>query len=511
MQVTLMARNAKVVELVDNFYFKGNLTNEQVRILDTLYKLGKVENLKNIFKHKNVVLHDFQTLDIALCYFNPKFIIGERPGSGKTLIAAGLLEVLRRKGKLDKKVLCVTKSDSLYQFSNEISYFTDLKLLELYGDSKKIKQIVSYNDVDAYDGIVIPHNTIINNYFNVFMSENKHKFNILIFDESSVLKSHKTRTYEVAHQLFKNMERIVMLNGTVFELNIYDFINQLSILDADILPPKYKLERDYCIFGFENGYWSTVNGKRKFNKIWKLKGYKNQEEFREKVHYFYVQHNRKEGPEHTFSLVPVDISEEQKNIINDSNYMFVLNSPNTEYYRFDFNKKNVPKLGSLVDLVKEVIKSKPVIYCYYIDAQNVIKHELEKEGISSIILNGAVDLETRDLIRQNFVETDKYDVLITNVQKAINLPTSDVLIFYTIPSNPAMAYQIMCRIDRNNYLVSKDYFFLCAVNSREGDIILDIVKDREINANLFSGHDRFVFQRIASQIEEIRRKSGYSK
>lgn len=506
-----MARRSKNVELVNNFYYKGNLTDEQVRTLDTLYELGKVENLKNIFKHKNVTLHDFQTLDIALCYYNPKFIIGERPGSGKTLIAAGLLETLKRKGKLNKKVLCVTKSDSLYQFSNEISYFTDLKLMELYGDSKRIQKLVSNNNIDTYNGIVIPHNTIINNYFNVFMSENKHKFGTLIFDESSVLKSHKTRTYEVAKQLFKNIERIVMLNGTVFELNIYDFINQISILDEDILPPKYKIERDYCVFGFGNGYWSTVNGKRKYNRTWELKGYKNQEEFREKVHYFYVQHNRKEGPEHTFALVPVGISDVQKNIVDDSNYMFVLSSPNTEFYRFDFSRKNVPKLGVLVDLVKDVVKSKPVIYCFYLDAQQVIKQELEKEGISSVILNGAVELEARDAIRQKFVETNEHDVLITNVQKAINLPTSDVLIFYTIPSNPAMAYQIMCRIDRNNYLVSKDYFFLCVVNSREGDIILDIVKDREINANLFSGHDRIVFQRIASQIEEIRKKSGYSK
>ena len=60
-----------------------------------------------------------------------------------------------------------------------------------------------------------------------------------------------------------------------------------------------------------------------------------------------------------------------------------------------------------------------------------------------------------------------YDCIITNVKKAVNIVGSQAMIFYDIPTNPQITYQIMGRIDRNNFDEKRTYHFLVYLNSPE--------------------------------------------
>ena len=89
----------------------------------------------------------------------------------------------------------------------------------------------------------------------------------------------------------------------------------------------------------------------------------------------------------------------------------------------------------------EFVDDKIMVYCFHLDAQQVIADELRKIGRNPVILNGADDDETR---WQKMTEFNKgqYDVIIANIMKSLNLYGGDVCIFYTVLSNPSKIFQV---------------------------------------------------------------------
>ena len=74
------------------------------------------------------------------------------------------------------------------------------------------------------------------------------------------------------------------------------------------------------------------------------------------------------------------------------------------------------------------------------------------------------------------------------------------MIFYDVPTNPQLTYQIMGRIDRNNFKDSKSYHFLMYLKSPEMQNMIDLAYFREVHSGKFTGQYEDVYKKLIKQL-----------
>src|SRR5699024_5976791 len=134
--------------------------------------------------------------------------------------------------------------------------------------------------------------------------------------------------------------------------------------------------------------------------------------------------------------------------------------------------------------------------------QVTVANLLKQKGYKVKILNGEVTAEEKSKVIDEF-NNYKLDTLVFNIQKAINLPTSDRVIFYDIPTMPQQTSQIKARIDRNNYTAIKHYDFFCYYESPEWVNISRLGHFREHHSNEFTGQHDNVYSELLEQMMEF--------
>src|SRR5699024_4038014 len=132
-------------------------------------------------------------------------------------------------------------------------------------------------------------------------------------------------------------------------------------------------------------------------------------------------------------------------------------------------------------------------------SQETIKKELKKLGYRVGLINGSLSSKEKDDVVDKFNKY-KLDVLVFNVQKALNIPTSDRIILYDIPIMPHETRQIMGRIDRNNYDTPKLYDFLCYLESPEMQNMIKLSLFRENHGSELTGQESYVYKTIIGQV-----------
>ena len=82
-------------------------------------------------------------------------------------------------------------------------------------------------------------------------------------------------------------------------------------------------------------------------------------------------------------------------------------------------------------------------------------------------------------IQTEFNNVDgKYDILITNARKSLNLYGADVCILYSVESSSGLYTQICGRVDRSVDDKIRDFILLVYEDSPEFDYITSVVKAR---------------------------------
>ena len=104
--------------------------------------------------------------------------------------------------------------------------------------------------------------------------------NTFFLDESSVIKNPDAKISIYTRNICNIVERIHLMNATVFETNILDIYHQMDMMNEDLLPKKWRIEKEYCTFG-KSSYWTKENGKPKLNWRRERNGYKNQAKFKD--------------------------------------------------------------------------------------------------------------------------------------------------------------------------------------------------------------------------------------
>lgn len=466
----------------------------------------------------NITLRLAQIVPVLMSAINPRIFVGDKPGLGKTVISAEAFAYYKmrliKQGETPKKCLVVTKSDHVQGFCNEWKQF-GIELLPLSNGTKNIEKILKNNDIDTFDGIVTNWDSLKTNGFLEYYLEHSDEYDFGIFDETSYLIHDNTTLYKACNQIVNTyqggIKHIIFLNGSSFEKGIFDFYNQFKVFVPKLIPSKAFLERRYVIRSGRNMFvrnWQTKGNITQEailrTRTGEVQDYVNQEELKDRLKYYYIARSKKDYykdiPKHNTKFHAVWMEKEQIKALKESMHVSVINSPTTRNPKAKFDMKSSPKLKAVVEFADMTFEDRPVLYVYNKESQKKLKEELSKLGYRVDVLNGEVKNKQDMLDKFNNKELD---MLITNVDSAVNIPTSDRLIFYDIPTNPQKTTQICGRIDRNNDTVIKFFDFFCYMYSPEMNNIFVHGYFREKHANKFTGQESNQYKELLSQLNVV--------
>lgn len=490
-QLIMQTRSEKVIPNLKNMLF-----NFPLELIQRSIEEG--ESIRNIVKRENIditpyiaQLRDYQTAGTAFMYLSPRSVLADGCGLGKTAEVAALVNWLKYKGEITRFLIAVETS-AIGQTQVEMARFTGLNVIAMPSEAPKIKKCIENTDWNKVDGIVIKHSTLRSDAFSKWLALNIGEdgvcriFNTFFLDESSVIKNTNTKMYTYTMNICNIVNRVHFMNATTFETNIMDIYNQLDMMNQNLLPKKWRIEKEFCTFS-RTSYWTKENGKAKLNFRHERSGYKNQAIFKESLKLVYFGRCKADiGMElpHVYKVYEVEPSNAMSlGLEKGYRYSELLNCPSLiPDANIPMDRKNVPKLDRLCDLIEnEFSDSSVMVYCFHLAAQQTIADELAKIGRKPVILNGSCSDDERFKAQQGFND-GTYDVIVTNIKKSLNLYGGDVCIFYSMETNPSKAFQIASRIDRNVDDKIKTFIALLYKGTDEYRFFTTTVKQRAKDA-----------------------------
>lgn len=460
--------------------------------------LEEERSIREIVKEEDIDWHsyigemrNYQTVGTAFMYYSPRSIIGDGVGLGKTVEISALINFLKTKNQM-RRFLIAVETSALGQTQCELMKFTGLYVVQLPSEAYKLKKAISEIKWSKVDGIVIKHSTLRSDVFSKWIAQNLNSdggcniFDTFFLDESSVIKNVETKIATYTKNICNVCKRVHFMNATVFETNIMDIYNQMDMLVPDLLPKKSKINKQYCTFG-RRSFWVKEGGKAVMKWAWDMTGYKNQEEFKKRIQLYYFARCKADigmDRPHIYKVYEIEPNNNQSlALAKKYRYMEVLNCPSLiPELKMETIRANVPKLDRLCQLLEEDFSDDQVmVYCFHIEAQKAIRDELLKIGRKPAILNGDSSDEERYECQKRF-NSGEYDVIITNIQKSLNLHGGTVCIFYTVLTNSARLEQVRGRIDRNTTDDTKTFVLLLYKGTDEHKFFMDVVKERAKNA-----------------------------
>lgn len=513
-----------------DFYMSGGLSKKQTEMLDFLkvVPFKKIEKTADILVRSarefnrdcvEIYLREAQVSPVLMSYVNPRFFIGDKPGLGKTVMSAASYAyykyMQKRKGLKPKKVLVVTDSSHVMGFANEWNSY-GIRIVPLTKSSTGIARALRKHDMDEQDGVITNWDGLKTNGFLEYYLEHADEYEFAIFDETSKLLNPKSMLYKTVNNIVNKfeggIERVIFLNGSSFEKNIFDFYYQFNVLKPKLIPNKDFLETRYVVRGGREVYMRDLSKFDPFQqhvvkrKVGEIVDYKNQAELRDRLKYYYIARSKrdysKDLPEHNYVLHGVELTAKQKKQISESANVSLINSPKTSDPDAEFSQKTSPKLKAVIEFAQTVEDDRPLVYVYNKESQKTMKEELEALGYKVGILNGDISVEDKTETLRLF-NSGQLDMLVFNVEKAVNIPTSDRILFYDIPTMPQRTNQIKGRIDRNNYEKKKFYDFFCYMDSPEMVNIVRLAHFREHHGNEFTGQKEEVYGTLVKQLRNM--------
>src|SRR5690625_1188528 len=257
---------------LDEFYLTKDLSKKRIELLDKVLK-GNSKTLKQFNRRiqetaklrgresKEIILRDGQVVPMLMSLVTRRFFIGDEPGLGKTVMSAASYANYvyheLRKGRTPTKIIVVTTSSHVNGFADEWGEY-GIYLLPLTKGSSIIERTIAKNDMNDFDGIVINWDGLKTNAFLDHYMRNYQNYDYMVLDETGVLKKDKSDLYKVVDQIVnrykKGIYRVLFLNGSSFESNVFDFFYQFKVLKPKLIPNKQFLEDNYVIRGGASYY-----------------------------------------------------------------------------------------------------------------------------------------------------------------------------------------------------------------------------------------------------------------
>lgn len=402
-------------------------------------------------------LKDVQCIDVMRALLEQRSIFVYETGTGKTLIAAALMRLLKNY-KPDSKFIFVCKKDQLIQTPKKFEDSLHFKVACTTAEQKSVRKIV--NAPLDYDILMITHDCLRNQPLLQWLRRNSSQFFALFIDEAHELNNFSgADNASVLSKVSYGFEYCYALTATPITTDPMQLANLLSIVDpytfkntkalyhALVSHPDYLKQypgkvivRDRSDFGVSVNYRGIIRwAEMSFDQTLKLKAMNN-----------------------TF---------------------LALKGPGA-----------TNQVEALIDEVQS--RGRGLVYINQHAVREWVTVNFDKVGIKYACINGMTKSSEREEILRQFNEDKSIDVIITSVTTAIDMD-SDYVIFYEFTVD---CKQMIGRVNRGFRDRTIDIIYIITKSSPEIDYFLNNIYARSEIVKELLGQDNSELLQIASRI-----------
>jgi len=338
-------------------------------------------------------------------------------------------------------------------------------------------------------------------------------FDMVVFDESTALKNHRSLTFKACRRLIKTTPFRYCLTGTPFDKDPQDLWSQFFVLDSgETLGPTLGLYRA-AFFKEKDDYWSggkTYTFDKKLDK-----------ELNRVIKHSSIRYTEEEcldlpesiggllspaGPmsrqvlfdpetlQYYYSLID-EVRESEGNLKVLANVYTRMRQLTAGFLpvkddeeRFDIIFDKNPKLDALMDLIKEIPPDcKIVVYNEFKMSGELICARLKKEKFKHArVYSGTKD---KKAVLTQFKQDPKTRVLVgsRSIAFGLNLQIANYIIFFESPDSTIIRKQVERRIRRSGQTKRTHFYDLVIKGSVDEKILRFMIQGKDLFDALVEG------------------------
>jgi|GEM_PF-5933747 len=457
-----------------------------------------------------------------------RYIIADDMGIGKTIQALGIIlkafemgysralivcsvsqkrqwlsEILKFTKLQEKDVLLLGESKNLCDKTDKLNKRSSIckecdnleKCAEIRDNIKKLRkhQLLKQKDKRI---VLANYETIRNSVDQVINGD----FDIYVVDEVSKLKNYNsgvTRAFLKLSRRFKSDDIFVPMSGTLIENRVQEFYPVYTMIDDQIF-----------------GTWSNFKSRYLITDFWgKPIGVKNEDELMSVTKKFFIRRTVdevwKDRPELFEINKYCEMSSIQRKIYNDVltskvdelkksvsgkinnaqlavliNYLIMVADTAEVVKKLGKNKANdySCKIEYLKEMLIDEFSDRAIIFCKYANKViPIIKREMDKMKIGSVVITGSVPVKQRQSLLEGFASGKERLLICSDAMSyGMNLQFANVVINFDLPWNPAILDQRIRRLYRRGQKHNVRVFNLIVADSAESLVLEKIYAKRDM-------------------------------
>lgn len=436
-----------------------------------------------------------QVRAVAWMYFQPKCMILDQVGTGKTASALGLLQLLRNHGDRRRAIVICPAANVYGTWATDgfQKFVPDMPYAVAASGIPTAKRSKIYQD-PSWDVLLTNHEMFWRDIDQLADLD----FNVVVFDEADVLRKKSNKAYKAMKKLCAKAERVVLMTATPINNKLADLHSLLCLIGIDHLVGDSKeFQRRYIDVTFDQIGYGT---KKKF--IPRVVGHKNLDELKQIIGPYYMRRTKADIPD---ADIP-DLSAQDK--------WFELNSRQADLYRRIQNAVTDHDLRdrismeaiflrlrqcctstALIDpalgdhsakmdwLVNQLVGDwqgeKVVVFSTWKESLALLAKRLDAVGVGHVTMMSGIKHETREENRQKFINDPDCRVVLgtSAIEKGLNLQVARTQVNLDLLFNPQRHEQLAGRVVRTGSAYDLAFVFsLLAAGTVDEHVIRILAK-----------------------------------
>lgn len=456
-------------------------------------KIKKAEELKNAVDSDLVVkgikgkLYGYQKATLEwLLNNNGRGLVSLDLGLGKTFVSLAYVA-----HTMKKKTLVICPVSMKYTWLKETSQWTRLKAMVI--DSKSELTLENYQKNDIF----IINFDILKKFFTFLTSV---KFDCLIVDESSMIKSPKAIRSKAVKTISEKINSVILLSGSPLLNRVVEIYTSLNILDPVKWNSYYHFVYRYCA-AYQSRWGLDTSGSSRIPEL------------KEKIDNLIIRKKKedvlKELPDKKFIDIPIKLksSIQKKYDLIEQNFIKYLKEVKKKNKK-DIRKSllaeqlvklnelrqlaSIGKIDSTKDLIQNIIDSgeKVLVFGNFNEPLNIFERAFKEESV--MIIGSTSDVDRRKAIDE-FQNNPKIKIFFGGMHSAgmgITLTAASNVIFHDFDWTPEVQRQCFSRADRIGQKANSiNIFQVIALDTIDQKMVKILKKKQEIIDQLIDGKE----------------------
>lgn len=443
------------------------------------------------YRHQNMTFNWFRHMNVCADFSDA--------GAGKTLIQLALIKERIKRNALNKVlIICpISIMEPVWKHDIEKFLFNDDFQYPVYvlTDVKKAKEKLKHFALGVY---IINYEKV----WRVYDELDKMKFDMIILDESSKIKSHTAKQTKACIKLSESVSYKSIMTGTPAPNSYLELWSQIRFLDPRILGHNFSSYRNLYFYpgGYENHEWFIKpNAKEHIQNL---------------IHHISVSWKKKDCldlPELTIQDITFDLPKDQMKLYQDMyNYMlteiegnlYTTNIVLTKLLRLSMltsgfiqdtggvNVQLLPKnekLNVMEEIIEEIPNDKKVIIwaIFHHDIKIIYDFLINKYGYGSAVkFYGETSRKEKTENHESFKKNKHCRFFIAHPKSAgmgLNLSSASYSLFYSMNYSYESYAQSKERYNRTGQTEAMTEYRLIANGTIDEVIFRALNKKQQIN------------------------------